>query len=108
MKTLIEHVESLSRYCNDSPEIILWSILRHDKIIDDDSLLVYCVEDYPSGRELNVMWGDGNGKKLNKWAERVAKENDCVKMYVITKRWRPFARMFHCRPVGVILEREVK
>jgi hypothetical protein len=54
------------------------------------------------------MWGDGNGKKLNEWADKVAKENNCVKMYAITKRWKPLMRIYHCKPVGVVLEREVK
>jgi len=107
MKTLIEHVESLSKHCEDRPEIILWSILHNNMIIDDDSLLVYDVEIYPFGNELNVMWGDGDGRKIEEWVMKVAKENNCKKMYVITKRWKPFARRFHCRPVGVILEREV-
>ena len=108
MKTLIEHVENLSKHSDERPEIILWSILHNKRIIDDDSLLVYCIEHYPSGNEFNLMWGDGDGSKIEEWAERIAKENNCVKMYVITKRWKPFARRFHAKPVAVILEREVR
>lgn len=108
MITLIQHVQSLAKHCDTPPDEILWGILNNNRIIDNDTLLVYCVESYPNGKELNVMWGDGNGDKLNEWADRIAKENDCKKMYVITKRWKPFARRFHCKPVAVILEREVQ
>ena len=108
MITLIEHVESLSKHCDDRPDVILWSILRNHIVMDEDTLLAYSVETYPSGKELNVMWGDGNGNKLDEWANKIAKENDCVKIYVTTKRWKPFARRFHAKPVGMILEREVE
>lgn len=107
MKTLIEHVESLSKHCDDRPEVILWSILHNDMIIDDDSLLVYDVEIYPFGNELNVMWGDGDGRKIEGWVMKVAKENNCVLLHTITKRWKPYMRRFHAKPVGMMLYREV-
>ena len=108
MKTLIEHVESLSRYSDERPDEILWSILHNKRIVDEDSLLVYRVESYYGGNELNIMWGDGDGKKMEKWANKIAKENNCVKMYIITKRWKPFIKKYKGRPVAVILEREVE
>ena len=107
MITLIDHFKNLCKHCNDSPEDILWSILRHDKIIDEDSLLVYYIESYPSGKELNIMWGDGDGRKIEEWATKIAKENGCHKMYAITRRWKSFMRRFPSKCVAVILEREV-
>ena len=107
-KTLIDHVNSLSRYSDDTPDDIIWSILHNKVKMDDDTLLVYRVESHSHGNELNVMWGSGDGNKLDEWATQIAKENNCKKMYVITKRWRPFMRRFRAKPTAVILEREVQ
>lgn len=71
MKTLIEHVESLSKHCNDSPETILWSILHNERIMDDDSLLVYAINKTPYDNELFLMWGDGNGSKMYEWVKEI-------------------------------------
>jgi len=43
MKTLVEHAESLARYCDDTVEEIMSMILNGDFIMDEDSLLSYSI-----------------------------------------------------------------
>ena len=43
MKTLVDHAESLARYCDDTVDEIMAMILNGDYIIDEDSLLSYSI-----------------------------------------------------------------
>ena len=106
MTTLIEHVESLSRYCEDTPDEILWSILHNDKRMDDDTLMVYAINYTPFGNELVIIWGSGNGDKLYQWTKELKGEHDCKTVTLTTTRWKAMCRRFKMKPVLVMLERE--
>jgi hypothetical protein len=106
MKTLIEHVESLSRYCKDRPELILWSILHNERIMDDENLLVYAINPTPYGNEMVLIWGDGNGDTLYEWTKELQNKFNCQLITIMTTRWRAMCRRFKMKPVGVMLERE--
>ena len=106
MKTLIEHVESLSRYCDDRPELIIWSILHNERIMDDDSLLVYAINRTPFGNEMVVIWGSGNGNKIYDWVKNISIQNKCEKICSVSSRWKALCRKYHGKPVGMMYEVE--
>lgn len=106
MKTLIEHVESLSKHCKDRPELILWSILHNERIMDDDSLLVYAINKTPIDNELFLLWGDGNGDKIFEWVKKIQKENNCKIITLMSTRWQAICRKYKTKPVKVMLEWE--
>ena len=106
MITLIEHVENLSKYTEDSKDIILQSILLNDLIIDDDSLFSYFIETTPWDKTLTIAWIDGDSNKIKEWIKQEMIKHDCKKMRGITTRWKAFQRKYGGRPVGMIMERE--
>ena len=105
MKTLIDHVENLSKYSTEPKDVILQSILLNDLIIDDDSLFSYFIETTPWGKSLTLAWVEGDSKKIKEWIKKAMKENGCTKMRGITLRWKAFQRKYGGRPVGMIMER---
>lgn len=106
MITLIDHVKRLKKWTTDTEETILQSILLNKFIIDDDSLFCYYIETTPWEKSMTLTWVDGDGDKIKKWIEQIMKENNCTKMYGITKRWKSFIRKYGGRPVGMLVERE--
>ena len=106
MKTLLDHVKILSKKCHYAEDQVLRSILRNDFIIDDDSLLCYSINKGEVG-EIMMMWGEGDGEKIIRWAKSLAKENDCEKLCCISNRWEALCRKFKFRPTGVLCEMEV-
>ena len=106
MKTLIDHVENLSKHSTEPKEVILQSILLNELIIDDDSLFSYFIETTPWEKSLTVAWIDGDSKKIKEWVKKAMQENGCKKMRGITLRWKAFQRKYGVKPVGMIMERE--
>ena len=105
MVTLLQHVENLSKHCEDSPDLILWSILNNDRKMDDDSLLVYAINATPFGNEIVLIWGSGNGDKLYEWTKELQTEHNIQTVTIMTTRWKGMCRRFKMKPVGVMLER---
>jgi hypothetical protein len=99
MKTLIEHVENLSRFVPSTRTEILNVILVNDFIIDEDTLYCYCVDKMPWGTTLTVLYADGDGKKIEEWSRQIYKKNDCDRIQVFTTRWKAFCRRFKFKPV---------
>jgi len=106
MVTLLDHVENLSKYTNDTKDVILQSILYNKFIIDDDSLFAYFIDRLPWGTSLTITWIDGDSKKIKEWIKKIMQENGCTKMYGITTRWKAFQRKYGGKPVGILMERE--
>ena len=106
MITLLEHVERLKKWTTDTEVEILQSVLLNKFIIDEDTLLCYFVEVSPWETTVMITWMDGDGDKLKQWINQVMKDNNCTKMYGITKRWKAIQRKFGARPVGMLMERE--
>lgn len=102
MVTLIEHVQRLKKYCDDSEELITWSILHNERRMDDDSLLVYGINKTPFFNELIVLWGSGDGMKMYGWVKEIARENECTKLCSTSKRWKALCRKFHGKPIGMM------
>ena len=81
--------------------------------MDEDSLLGYSFEELPEGKVIFAGWTDGNGDKIWKWVWDIARENKCVAIYGISKRWKAFYRKYGMLPVkdcgekGMIIKREV-
>ena len=105
MKTLVEHAESLARYCDDTVEEIMSMILNGDFIMDEDSLLSYSIIQNCFGNHLMVDWEDGNGEKMWEWIKKVATENHCLNIYFVSRRWKALCRRYKCQPVGVLCKR---
>jgi len=106
MKTLIDHVENLSKFTEDKPEVILQSILLNDLIIDEDTLLAYFIDRVPWETSVMVTWADGDSKKIIRWLRDICKRNGCTKMKGITQRCKAFERKYGAKPIGVLMERE--
>lgn len=106
MKTLIDHAESLSRYCDETVDEIVALILNSKFIMDDDSLLCYEISENPFGQQMEIYWADGDGKKIWEWVKQVSRENHCVNIYMISRRWKAFCRKYKFSPIGVMCKRD--
>ena len=106
MITLLDHVENLSKYTTDKPEIILQSIIQNPLIMDDESLLSYFIECNSWGNDMMILQADGNGNSIWEWVKKISKQYRCNKIYFISQRWKPLCRKYKFSPVGVLCERE--
>lgn len=104
--TLLEHIDNLSKYVTDNKDETLQAILENNKIMDDDSLLVYFIETSSIGNTMMIMYTDGDGKKIWKWIQDVSIQNNCKRLYCITQRHQSICRKYKFKPVGVLCERE--
>ena len=106
MVTLEQHIETLAKYSVFSKEEILDDINKNKHIIDEDSLLCYSVFNTCRGNYMVILFESGNGEKIDEWANNIAKENKCISIFGLTKRWRAFGRKYKFKPVGVLMSRE--
>lgn len=107
MKTLIQHVENLKRFTEDTEEEIITSILHNNLVMDDNSLLSYSVDKNIFGTWLTIMWIDGDAKTLYKWVSDVQKQCKCDNTFFVSKRWKAMSRKYKelkIKPLGVLCE----
>lgn len=114
MITLREHIQNLSKHVVYNEKEILQFLLTENIIVmDEDSLLGYWIYDTPDGKGIFAGWTDGNGDKIWKWVWDIARKNNCVAIYGITRRWKAFKRKYGMLPIkdcgnkGMIVKREV-
>lgn len=107
MVSLIQHVENLKRFTEDTEEEIIISILHNNLVIDDNSLFSYSVEHNIFGTWMTVMWIDGDGKTIYKWIKETVKKHKCDKVFFVSKRWKAMDRKYKelkIKPLGVLCE----
>ncbi len=108
--TLDEHVSRLAKHCVDSndKELIKKSILERPYIMDDDTLMVYCINENVCGNSLMIFHADGNGNKIWKWMHDIAKQNNCNVIQCLTNREKALERKWGFKPIATYMELEVK
>ena len=107
MVTLIQHVENLKRFTEDTEEEIITSILHNNLVMDDNSLFSYSVEKNIFGIWLNIMWIDGDGKTIYKWISEAQRQHKCDKTFFVSQRWKAMSRKYKelkIKPLGVLCE----
>ena len=108
--TLDEHVSRLAKHCIDSSneDLIKQTILEHKYMMDETSLMSYCVNNDTDGKKLMVMFADGDGNTIWEWMHKVARENGCKLIQCLTNRHRALERKWGFKPIATYMELEVK
>lgn len=107
MITLVQHVENLKRFTEDTEEEIITSILHNRLVMNDSSLLSYSVDKNIFGTWITIMWIDGDGKEIYQWISDIQKEHKCDKTFFVSKRWKAMSRKYkelNIKPLGVLCE----
>lgn len=110
MTTLLQHIENLKRFTDDTEEEIITSILHNLYVIDDNSLFSFYLEDNDFGRWMTVMWIDGDGKTIHRWLYEQKEKYKVDKIFFVSKRWKAMGRKYKdlkIKPIGVLCELEV-
>lgn len=105
MVTLVQHAESLARYCDETVDEIVALILDRDFIMDDDSLFCYSIERNCFGNQLVIEWEDGDGEKMWEWIKKIATDNHCLNIFFVSRRWKALCRKYKFYPIGVVCKR---
>jgi len=105
LKTLVDHAESLSRYCDETVDEIMALILDTDFIMDEDSMLCYSIGRSCFGNYMTIEWEDGNGEKMWEWIKKIATDNHCLNIYFVSRRWKALCRKYKFHPVGMLCKR---
>lgn len=107
MKTLIQHIENLKRFTEDTEEEIMCSVLHNKLVMDDNSLFSYSIDYNIFGTWMTVMWIDGDGKTIYNWIKEAKEQHKCDKVFFVSKRWKAMDRKYKelkIKPLGVLCE----
>ena len=108
MKSIKEHIDSLSKHTNETKEDIIHCLFENEKELTNDSLLCWSIHEEVEGFVMYVLFASGDGLKLIERIKEIARDNQCVRIYCVTQRPKGMEKKFGFKPVGTLMKMEVE
>ena len=108
MRELKDHVKALAKYSHESENEVVLGLLSNHVWRSEESLLCWSISEEALGKAMYVLFCSGDGKELYPMILKIAKQNNCTRIYCVTQRPRGIERKYGFRPVGTLMVMEVE